>query len=96
MVMTELTFGMVRKMINKNIMGVDKYIVGIFSKLEGVIVEVVKSFDLNQLDKAKQLLRNLRYNYNNDFRLAKEIWQGTGSTEYEFIRVRSRKKGGKK
>lgn len=96
MVMMELIFGMVRKMINKNIMGVDKYIVGIFSKVEGVIIEVIKSFDLNQLDKAKQFLRNLRYNYDNDFRLAKEIWQGTGSTDYDYIRVRSRNKGGKK
>lgn len=96
MVMMELTFGMVLKMINKNIMGVDKYVVGIFSKVEGVIIEVIKSFDLNQLDKAKQFLRNLRYNYDNDFRLAKEIWQGTGSTDYDYIRVRSRNKGGKK
>lgn len=82
--------------MNKNIMGVDKYIVGIFSKVEGVIIEVIKSFDLNQLDKAKQFLRNLRYNYDNDFRLAKEIWHGTGSTDYDYIRVRSRNKGGKK
>lgn len=82
--------------MNKNIMGVDKYVVGVFSKVEGVIIEVIKSFDLNQLDKAKQFLRNLRYNYDNDFRLAKEIWQGTGSTDYDYIRVRSRNKGGKK
>jgi hypothetical protein len=74
------------------VMGVDKYIVGEYSKSEGGIVEVIKSFDLTQLEQAKRFLRNLRKKYDNNFRLAREYWQGVGSTDYEFIIVRGGKK----
>lgn len=76
----------------KSYFGVDKYIVGEYDKVERGINYIVKTFDLTQLEQAKNYTRLLRKKYGNMYRLAREYWQGNSWTDYEFIIVRGNKK----
>lgn len=69
-------------------MGVDKYAIW-FVDEDGFPDSLIKTFKLDKLEKAINQTKKLRKIYKGyEIELFKEVWQGTGSNDYELIEVK--------